>query len=61
MGASEKFSAGMDDLKGKTKESVGKATDNDSMVAEGKLDQAKADAKRATEDVKDAAKDLFDK
>ena len=33
-----------------------KATDNDKLVAEGKADQTKADAKKAGENVKDAFK-----
>ena len=59
MSAKDKMSAGMDDLKGKAKEAVGKATNDDSKVAEGKVDQAKADAKRAGGNLKDAAKDVF--
>lgn len=59
MGADNKMSAGMDDMKGKAKEAVGKMTNDDSKVAEGKMDQAKADAKRAGENVKDAARDVF--
>jgi len=55
---------GMDDAKhnteklvGKAKEGIGDATDNESLEAEGKLDQAKAEAKKLGDDVKDA----FDK
>lgn len=39
---------------GQGKEAVGKATDNDKLVAEGKADQAKASVKQAASDVKDA-------
>lgn len=39
---------------------IGKATDNDKLVAEGKADQVKAHAKDAASDVKDAAKDAKD-
>ncbi|MHC5795686.1 CsbD family protein [Lacisediminihabitans sp. FW035] len=42
------------DLLGKGKEAVGKATNNDSLVAEGKADQAKASVKKAGENIKDA-------
>jgi uncharacterized protein YjbJ (UPF0337 family) len=42
------------DLLGKGKEAVGKATDNDKLVAEGQADQAKASVKKAGENVKDA-------
>lgn len=53
MGASEKFEAGVDKVKGKAKEAAGHATDNPKLVAEGKIDQAKGTAKKAAEDVKD--------
>lgn len=58
---SEKMEAGMDKLKGKVKEGVGEATDNEKLAAEGKLDQAKGAVKDAVADVKDAAKKVFDK
>jgi len=41
------------DLLGKGKEAVGKVTNNDSLVAEGKADQAKASVKKAGENIKD--------
>ena len=41
---------------GQGKEAVGKATDNDKLVAEGKADQAKAAVKKGVEDVKDTFK-----
>lgn len=44
-------------MKGKVKEGIGDATDNEKLQAEGKLDQVKADAKKVGDDVKDA----FDK
>jgi len=56
MGASEKVSNEADDLKGKAKEGFGKATNDDSAVAEGKADQAGASLKKAGENVKDAFK-----
>jgi uncharacterized protein YjbJ (UPF0337 family) len=43
------------DLLGKGKEAVGKFTDNDKLVAEGKKDQAEAAVKKGVENVKDAA------
>ena len=61
MGADDKISAGMDNAKGQAKEAFGKATDNDKLVAEGKMDQAKGDLRNAGENVKDAAKDMFNK
>jgi len=53
MGAADKISNAAEDLIGKGKEAVGKATDNDKLVAEGKADQVKAGAKKVGEDVKD--------
>ena len=41
---------------GNVKQAAGKVTGNDKLVAEGKADQVKADAKKAGEDVKDAFK-----
>ena len=46
---------------GAIKEVAGKVTGNESLEAEGKADQTKADAKQAGENVKDAAKDVFGK
>ena len=42
-----------DELGGKAKETVGKATGNDNLENEGKGDQVKADAKQGIEDAKD--------
>lgn len=58
MGASDKLGAGIDKLKGKSKEFAGKVSDRDDLVAEGKAEQAKGDLKGATEKVKDAFKDV---
>jgi len=41
---------------GKAKEATGRATDDERLEREGRTDQAKADLKNATEDVKDAFK-----
>lgn len=46
-------------LKGKVKETVGKATGNDQWVVEGKLDQGKGNLKQAGEKIKDARKGVF--
>ncbi len=54
MGLGDKIGNAAQDLSGKAKESVGKATDNDSLTAEGKADQTSADLKQAGEKVKDA-------
>ncbi|GGF15589.1 CsbD family protein [Subtercola lobariae] len=56
MGVGDKISNAAEDAKGKAKETVGKATNNDSQVAEGKADQASAGAKNVGEDVKDVFK-----
>jgi uncharacterized protein YjbJ (UPF0337 family) len=46
-----------EDLKGKAKETIGRATDDEELEAQGRTDQAKADLKNAGEKVKDAIKD----
>jgi uncharacterized protein YjbJ (UPF0337 family) len=56
MSGSDKIENAAQDLGGKAKEAFGKATDDDSKVAEGKADQAGADLKKAGENVKDAFK-----
>ena len=56
MSAGDKIKNAAEDLAGKAKEAVGKATDNDNLVAEGKADQTKSDVKQAGENVKDAFK-----
>jgi uncharacterized protein YjbJ (UPF0337 family) len=45
-----------DDVRGKAKEAVGKATGDESLERQGKTDQAKADLKDAAQSVKDAFK-----
>jgi uncharacterized protein YjbJ (UPF0337 family) len=54
MGADEKFSNKAEELKGRAKEAVGDATDNEQWQAEGRAERAKADIKQAGEKVKDA-------
>lgn len=44
-------------LKGKGKESIGDATDDGTLEADGVADQAKANLKQAGDDVKDAFSD----
>ena len=46
-----------EDLKGKAKETIGRATDDEELEAEGRADQAKSSLKQAGEKVKDAIKD----
>jgi uncharacterized protein YjbJ (UPF0337 family) len=45
------------DLKGKAKETAGRATDDEELEAAGRADQAKSSLKQAGEKVKDAIKD----
>ncbi|CAM3796602.1 CsbD family protein [Occultella aeris] len=56
MGVGDKISNAAEEAKGKVKEAAGDATDNERLQAEGKTDQAKANVKKAGEDVKDAFK-----
>jgi uncharacterized protein YjbJ (UPF0337 family) len=56
MSATDKAKNKIDDLGGKAKEAVGKASGDDSTKNEGKLDQAKSSLKDAGEKVKDAFK-----
>jgi uncharacterized protein YjbJ (UPF0337 family) len=56
MGAHDKVSNKIDDVAGKAKEAVGRATGDDDTRVEGKLDQAKSSLKDAGEKVKDAFK-----
>lgn len=58
VGIGDKFENKAEELKGKTKEHVGDATNNRDLQAEGEADQTKASAKQAGEHVKDAAKDV---
>lgn len=57
MGTGDKISNAFDKAKGKTKEGVGDATDNESMQAEGQADQTEANAKQMGEKAKDTWKD----
>ena len=54
MGVGDKIMNAAADLTGKAKEAAGKVTDNERLETEGKADQAKAAAKKAGENVKDA-------
>lgn len=57
MGLGDKIGAHAEDLKGKAKEALGKATDNERLEADGQGDQAEAHARKSAEKVKDAAGD----
>lgn len=56
MSTGDKIDNAAEGAKGSIKESVGKATDDEQLEAEGKGDQAVADVKKAGENIKDAFK-----
>ncbi len=56
MGLDDKADNKKEDLGGKAKEAVGKATGDESLERQGKTDQSKSDLKQAGEKVKDAFK-----
>ena len=56
MGMDDKAGNNAEDLKGKVKEGVGRATDDRDLEAEGHADQAKGNLKQAAEKVKDVFK-----
>jgi uncharacterized protein YjbJ (UPF0337 family) len=56
MGLEDKIKNAAQDVTGKIKEAVGKSTNDESLEAEGRGDQAGADLKQAGEKVKDAFK-----
>lgn len=56
MSNEDKIDNKIEDVKGKAKEHVGKATDDKSLENEGKADQVKSDLKGAGEKIKDAFK-----
>ena len=57
MGLEDKAKNQAEIAKGKVKEGVGDATDNERMQAEGETDQASGNMKQAGEKVKDAFRD----
>lgn len=60
MGVDDRIHNKAEDLIGRGKEAVGAATDDDSLKAEGRADQAKASIKDKIEDVKDKVKQKVD-
>ncbi|KAA2255960.1 CsbD family protein [Solihabitans fulvus] len=56
MGTGDKIDNKAEELKGKAKEGVGNATDDQELADEGKADQVKGNLKQAAEKVKDAFK-----
>jgi uncharacterized protein YjbJ (UPF0337 family) len=55
----DRIKHGAEKTKGKAKEATGKATNDKSMEAEGKGDQAAANVKQAGDKAGDAAKDVL--
>jgi uncharacterized protein YjbJ (UPF0337 family) len=56
MGFDDKMENAGRDASGKVKEATGKATDNERLESEGKVEQSEADLRNAGEKVKDAFK-----
>ena len=56
MATEDKAAHKAEDIKGKVKETAGKATGDDTMETEGKADQSKSSLKQAGENIKDAFK-----
>lgn len=56
MGLGDKISNKAEEAKGKVKETVGKATGNEELEAEGKVDQGKSGVKQIGENIKDVFK-----
>lgn len=54
MGTDDKLENMADEKIGEAKEAMGKATDDEDLESEGKVDQTKSDLKQAGEKVKDA-------
>lgn len=57
MGGTDKFENLTEEKVGEAKETLGKASGDDDLETEGKVDQTKANLKQAAEKVKDAFKD----
>jgi uncharacterized protein YjbJ (UPF0337 family) len=56
MATDDKVNNKVDELKGRGKETIGEATGDEELQAEGKGDQAKANLKQAGEKIKDVFK-----
>lgn len=54
MGADDKIKNAAEEAKGEVKETVGSATGDEQLEAEGTVDKAKANLKQAGEKIKDA-------
>jgi uncharacterized protein YjbJ (UPF0337 family) len=60
MGTDDKAQHKAEELKGKAKEKIGDATDNERMEGEGAAEAAEAKVKQAGDHVKDAGQDAAD-
>jgi len=58
MGYDDKASNKVDDMAGKAKEGLGKATGDDKLESEGKTDQSKSDVKEQARKLKDKAEGM---
>jgi uncharacterized protein YjbJ (UPF0337 family) len=56
MGIDDKIDNKAEEFGGKAKETVGQATDNPDLEAEGQVDQSKSNLKQAGEKIKDVFK-----
>jgi uncharacterized protein YjbJ (UPF0337 family) len=56
MGIGDKIENKAEEMKGEGKETIGRATDDEELVAEGQMEQAKANIKQAGEKIKDIFK-----
>jgi uncharacterized protein YjbJ (UPF0337 family) len=56
MGLADKAKNKAEELKGKGKQAVGRATDDEELEAEGKVDETKGNLKQAGEKIKDVFK-----
>lgn len=57
MSADEKTQAKTEQAKGKVKKAAGRAVGNERLTAEGRVEEAKGDARQAKEKAKDALTD----
>jgi uncharacterized protein YjbJ (UPF0337 family) len=56
MGIDDKIENKAEEMKGEGKETIGRTTDDEELVAEGQMDQAKGNIKQAGEKIKDIFK-----
>jgi uncharacterized protein YjbJ (UPF0337 family) len=56
MSTDDKFEAKADEVKGRIKETAGRATDDEELEAEGTAERVKGNLRQAVEKVKDAFK-----